>query len=54
MAIGAILAPGERTVTSVLCVMGTSHEADFALYRNVLNRASWSSLKASHILLTML
>ena len=54
MLIGAILAPGKRPVTSVLRVMGLGHEANFALYHHVLNRASWSSLKASHVLLTML
>ena len=54
MVIGAILASSKRTVTSVLRVMGLGNEADFALYHHVLNRASWPSLKASHILLTML
>ena len=54
MLIGAILAPGKRTVTSVLRVMGLGHQANFALYHHVLNRASWSSLKVSGVLLTML
>lgn len=52
--VGAILAPGKRTVTSVLRVMGLCHLDDFALYHQVLNRASWSSLKLSHVLLKML
>ena len=54
MVIGAILATGKRTVTSVLRVMGLGHEAYFALHHHVLNRASWSSLKASQVLLNML
>ena len=52
--VGAILAPGKRTVTSVLRVMGLCHQDDFALYHRVLNRACWSSLKLGHVLLNML
>jgi len=52
--IGAILAPGKRTVTSVLRVMGLSDEPHFQNYHRVLSRAVWSSLEASHILLTLL
>jgi hypothetical protein len=51
---GAILAPGKRTVTSALRVMGRSDEADFQNYHRVLNRAVWSSLAASRILLSLL
>ena len=54
MLIGAILAPGKRTVTSVLRVMGLCKQDNFALYHHVINRARWSSLKVSHVLLTML
>ena len=42
--IGAILAPGKRTVTSVLRVMGLSDERHFQNYHRVLSRAVWSSL----------
>ncbi len=52
--VGAVLAPGKRTVTSVLRVMGLCHQDNFALYHQVLNRARWSSLKLSYVLLTML
>ena len=52
--IGAILAPGKRTVTSALRVMGLSHERRFQTYHRVLNRAVWSSLQASRILLSWL
>jgi hypothetical protein len=52
--IGAILAPGQRTVTSVLHVMGLCHEAHFQNYHRVLNRAVWSTLAARRILLGLL
>ena len=52
--IGAILAPGKRTVTSALRVMGLSDERNFQFYHRVLNRAVWSCLQASRILLRML
>lgn len=53
LVIGAILAPGKRTVTSVLRVMGLSHEQQFQKYHRVLNRSKWSSLALSRILLGM-
>ena len=52
--IGAILAPGKRTVTSALRVMGLSDERHFQNYHRVLSRAVWSSLEISRILLTLL
>ena len=52
--IGAILAPGKRTVTSALRVMGLSDERRFQIYHRVLNRAVWSCRQASLILLRML
>ncbi len=52
--IGAILSPAERTVTAALCVTGLSLEKHFENYHRVLNRAKWSSLEASHILLGLL
>ena len=51
---GAILALGKRTVTAVLRVMGLSDEKHFQNYHRVLNRAVWSSLAASQILLGLL
>src|SRR5215211_175949 len=41
--IGAILAPGKRTVSSALHAMGLSQEERFHRYHRVLSRASWSS-----------
>jgi len=52
--IGAILSPAERTVTAALRVLGLSGEKHFQNYHRVLNRALWSSLEASHILLGLL
>lgn len=51
---GAILAPGKRTVTAALRVCGLSADEHFQNYHRVLNRAVWSSLEASHILLSLL
>src|SRR3954471_1029191 len=52
--IGAILAPGKRTVTSALRVMGLSDERHFQNYHRTLNRAVWSCRHAGLILLRML
>jgi hypothetical protein len=52
--VGAMLAPGKRTVTAALRVMGLSREKHFQTYHRVLNRACWSSLSASRILLSLL
>ncbi len=49
--IGAILAPGRRTVSSALRAMGLDREKRFHRYHRVLSRASWSSLEASRVLL---
>jgi DDE superfamily endonuclease len=51
---GAVLAPGTRTVTAILRIMGRSAEADFQTYHRVLNRAVWSPLKASRLLLRLI
>jgi DDE superfamily endonuclease len=51
---GAILSPAERTVTAALRVTGLSMEKHFENYHRVLNRAKWSSLEASRILLSLL
>ncbi len=52
--VGAILTPGKRTVTSALRIMGLSDERRFTTYHRVLNRATWSSHRASRILLGLL
>jgi hypothetical protein len=54
LVVGAILAPGKRTVTAILRIMGLSHERHFQNYHRVLNRAVWSNLALSAVLLRLL
>jgi hypothetical protein len=51
---GAVLAPGKRTVTAILQIMGRSAAPDFQTYHRVLNRAVWAPLTASRLLLRLL
>lgn len=51
---GAILTPGRRTVCAALRVMGLSQTRRWTCYHRVLNRAKWSSLAASRVLLGLL
>jgi hypothetical protein len=52
--IGAILTPGQRTVASVLRIMGLDAEQHFQNYHRVLNRAQWSNREVSELLLAWL
>ena len=52
--VGAMLAPGKRTVTAVLHIMGLSQERHFQNYHRVLNRAVWSHLALSAVLMGLL
>jgi hypothetical protein len=52
--VGAVLAPGRRTVTACLRVIGKSQETHFQNYHRVLNRARWSAIEASQLLLRLL
>jgi hypothetical protein len=54
LVIGAILTPGQRTVTAVLRIMGLGHEPHFQTYHRVLNRAVRSSWEISRVLLLLL
>src|SRR6266550_6393168 len=40
---GAILAPGRRTVSATLRILGRECDPDFCTFHRVLNRAAWSS-----------
>ena len=51
---GAVLAPGKRTVTAMLQIMGRSAASESQTYHRVLNRAVWSPLTASRLLLRLL
>lgn len=54
LVVGTILARGRRTVTAALKQMGLHDEPDFTLFHQVLNRASWSCLTLSRLLLQLL
>jgi hypothetical protein len=49
--VGAMLASGQRTVTSAPRIMGLSHEPHFQNYHRVLNRATWSARRRSELLM---
>ena len=52
--IGAILAPGTRTVTGILRITGLCRERRFVNYHRILNRAAWDPRAASRLLLELL
>ena len=54
LAYGAILAPGRRTVAAALRAVGLNDERHFTTYHRVLNRAAWSPLTLSRILLGLI
>src|SRR5207245_1308967 len=51
---GAILAPGRRTVSAVLRILGRDHEPGFCTFHRILNRAAWSPCNAARLLLRLL
>lgn len=51
---GAILAPGKRTVCSLLRIVGLSKEKNFHKYHRVLSLARWSARKGARMLLGQL
>ena len=51
---GAILTVNRRTVSAVLRVVGKDQDVHFQNYHRVLNRACWSGIAASRILLGLL
>jgi len=54
LVVGALLAPGKRTVSNCLRVMGLALERPFTTYHRVLNRAQWSALQAGKSLLGLI
>lgn len=52
--VGTLLARGRRTVTAALRAVGYQQHKQWAKYHHLLNRASWSSLTLSHLLLQLL
>ena len=51
---GAILAPGRRTVTAALRILGRDRDPDFCTFHRILNRAAWSSRALAGRLLLLL
>ncbi|MFN8542160.1 MAG: transposase [Thermomicrobiales bacterium] len=51
---GALLTPGRRTVCAALRAMGLGQTRRWTAYHRVLNRAKWSSLAVSRVLLGLL
>src|SRR3954466_13223035 len=51
---GVVLAPGRRTVTGALRVMGLDQGAGVAVYHRVLSLGRWSSRALAHRLLLRL
>ena len=49
--VGAILAPGKRTVTSILRITGLSRERHFVNHHRVLNCATWGGRAVARMLL---
>ena len=52
--VGAILAPGKRTVASLLRISGLAQERRFVNHHRVPNRAVWNPRAASRLLLGLL
>lgn len=51
---GTILTRGRRTVTAALRAVGLQQDKRWAKYHHLLNRASWSGLRVSGLLLRLL
>ncbi len=51
LAAGAVLAPGKRTVSQALRVMGLAANSGFSRYHEVLNRACWDGRAVARTLL---
>jgi hypothetical protein len=54
LAVGALLATGDRTVCAALRALGKSQERHFTNYHRVLNRDAWSCLAAGQVLLGLI
>ena len=51
--VGTVLARGRRTVASALRAIGKDQETSWSKYHHVLNRAKWSGMEVSRLLLTL-
>jgi hypothetical protein len=52
---GVVLAPGRRTITTALRILGRDRDPDFCTFHRILNRAAWSSRAvASQLLIALI
>src|SRR5216684_9160309 len=51
---GVILAPGRRTVTAALRILGRDRDPDFCTFHRILNRSAWSPRGVARQLLCLL
>jgi hypothetical protein len=51
---GVVLAPGRRTVTAALRILGRDRDRGFCTFHRILNRAEWSSRAVAGRLLILL
>ena len=54
LVLGALLVPGQRTVCSILRIIGLRQERHFVTWHRVLNRAVWDGRLAARVLLKLL
>jgi len=54
LVLGALLVPGQRTVCSILRIIGLRQERHFVSWHRVLNRAVWDTRLAARLLLDLL
>jgi hypothetical protein len=54
LVMGAVLAPGKRTVSAVLRILGLKAEKNFHKYHRVLSLVEWRALEAGRIVLKLL
>ena len=53
LVLGALLVPGQRTVCSILRIIGLRQERHFVTWHRVLSRAVWDSRLAARVLLKL-
>jgi hypothetical protein len=54
LVLGALLVPGQRTVCSILRIIGLGQERHFVTWHRVLSRAVWDNRLAARLLLKLL
>ncbi len=54
LVMGAVLAPGKRTISACLRMTGRTAATNFSSYHQILNRARWDSHRLARRLLIMI